>query len=601
MSVSLTLIGTDPDGGSISETLVFDSTWADNTAPAEAEKPEQGIITTAVFAAASSIGVDARVDDGPLSAIVVEVVPEPVYEDTAIEGALHVARFFWDGFRIINMLDKREVAPNLKIAGRPRYEIVAESTLAHHAFWPAGSDLVVFHFGDDSENMRNSDQLLTRRWALRERQDSDDPTLISASTEGEDAVYYSRAFRPPFGSMSFINVTLLGKARPEFTDAGGSRVQIRYTLDTDPGAWFPWESLNNIQGPEEYQDSRAISFFLNNPLVSLYKYQIRIVGRWASFMVVISNVNLRANPFDVLVRSLNDAFAVQHWSPGIPILEGTHKAISITEVAAGLRFLQFPQAFDSSNNDSLQTFVGGYTILGAPITAFSIATDGDVEVGGSLDVGSFIAAIGNITGNELHAVDLIECSLDAIIHGNTTSSNYLYENVQEVFAHIPLAAVASEFEAIDPGVSLNVNSTGITPTDTGFIGIPVGGSLIFTINPWLIHGATLKEVRIVATSHDGTDIDLVGTTDIASLLTTDSNHIVVGLNQTITVGGAAGNRQTFVFSPIDLVINLYNAGASLYRLSFVSVSSTTTCRIYQIVMVLEVDRVEKPLRIPFPV
>lgn len=336
LEVVLTVDGTDSDGNAISSTLTFDGTWVDNPGGSTFEQPAQALVTPETFAGSGiTVSIVSRVSDGPFSAVVVEVVPDFINEPTNADNALLVASFLWDGFRPLDMYDEREMVPSLKKAGVSRWERVGAALLASHALWPANEHQAVIVAGDDSENMLQSDQILTRRFGLRPYKDTDDPTQPSIARNGLDSWYVTGARRAST-DMRFIQVMLLGNDRWPGGASPTPYVQLRWTTASQPDTWSDWTDMNvDDYVRSRVTDGRAVSFHLYlpddvvgfDPTDSMLGFQLRIMGRWWSHLTVGSDENLHEATADALISALTSLFALQHWDTGF--FAGSHKAMAI--------------------------------------------------------------------------------------------------------------------------------------------------------------------------------------------------------------------------------------------------------------------------------
>ena len=452
LSVPLIINGKDKDGIALSSTVTFDSTWVDNPAPADAEEPSQQLLVDGIYAEITDITVGTRVADGPSTAIVVEFIPEPVYESTDIDHALPVASIFWDGYRAARLTDEREVTINLNKIGPSRADIVGESVLTHHSVWPALGALLVLVAAEDADQMVNSDQRLTRRWSPRGFKGAEDPVLASSRAVGRDSYYYSKAFRGIAGCQ-WIMVTLLGNP---IQIGLSNNAQYRVAVEGDEGTWSAWFDFDQSDATRHEVvpdiDIRPLSFIKYFPDLpgfsnsdAAFKFQVRFSGDWESMVIFASDEDLRTQTFDYLVNALNDAFKIQHWEPATPD-EGAHKETSITPVAADAGPGSVPRLEINLHPSDVAALGVDQVLVHTVAGDFSISADGTLTAPADIDAGGDISSSGGISSaNNVTAVDTIS--------GQTVTGNVLsFDSDQKIIRTIP----KSLFEAVIDTGDINI-------------------------------------------------------------------------------------------------------------------------------------------------
>jgi len=123
MQVQIQLRGKDASGGTVQETVTFDSTWTDSTPPSCAENPNQfgkfgsgQKLSTNVFSELTSWQVLLRQNDGINSAVVVYVEPDSVKLEAS--DVLPLASFRWDGTKTCDLRDDRPISLVAALPGR---------------------------------------------------------------------------------------------------------------------------------------------------------------------------------------------------------------------------------------------------------------------------------------------------------------------------------------------------------------------------------------------------------------------------------------------------------------------------------------------------
>ncbi len=114
LSIKIELTGKDTSSNIITEEVVFGSSWTDSTVPSCAENNSQWVTTTNIFSELTSLIVTERLNDGPLSAITVQAMINPVVTDE-IADVLPVAYLLWDGLKICEIIDERPINTEIGI------------------------------------------------------------------------------------------------------------------------------------------------------------------------------------------------------------------------------------------------------------------------------------------------------------------------------------------------------------------------------------------------------------------------------------------------------------------------------------------------------
>jgi len=440
LGVTLQITGTDINGASLVESVTFDSTWSDNPAGSGVEDPTQAETAIATFASVTEVRITARANDGPFSAVVVDAVPDFSNQASNIDRSLYVASFFWNGYRANDMLDMREVVPTLNHVDIPLWKQVSGSLLGGYTIQSAEPSNVLVLCGDDSDDLHNSDLILTQRMSLRVQKDTDDPTMTSADRRALDSWYYSRAMKTP-NTTQYIQVTLLGDAE-HFNVGGGVAVQYRYATIDLPDTWSNWNSFVASSLVHGKYDGTAIVFFAFMPddtpgfqtTDMVHKVQLRMVARWRGYICVVGDTDLD-------IRGLGDlwnAMEVEHWVDPVSPDDGEHKSIHITpEIGANVT----PKLYSEAHADdklgaglgNKQIAVYGWDGLGdlAPSEVFYINVNGDWWFNGgyqgTLQVDGDIQVTNQIFTDDLSATG--QGQFDALISSSVSTLTVLADSV----------------------------------------------------------------------------------------------------------------------------------------------------------------------------
>lgn len=590
LDVQITVTGTDRDGAALTETVTFGSSWVSNPAPSETEEPNQVAVTDAVFASVTEVSIDARVNDGPQTAVLVEVAPDFIYEETSINRNCLVARVFWNGFRSSKLWDLREVYPNVTSAfSRPTNEVLAESILGMRSlFQPSTEETVVyFDLGDDALDMRNSDLKLTRRFALRSRKGPDDPVESSSvgsfATSGIDSYYYSRVIRAPDG-MTWAQIIFLGRA--QIFSIGSNQPEIRWSIASDPDEWSDWTSMNSSAVAFEGRDGREIVYYID--LVndgdmdftdSVYAYQIRMIGHWAAFAVLLGEEepNFAASE---LAQCIDRAFKVNHWEcDEASATEGWHAAMlvyprsgeannpigSVPETSIIVVNANEGQKIDPTTLYFERFF--GWDDSSAPALTeqFYITLDGDGWFRQSLSIGSAIL---------LWDATFLRVTVDVLVDGDfTVTGNYQWDATRTFNDVVPLSHIAQILNASPAGAndwylgSVSWQETSaVVPgslTQTAILLTSTGDWIRFSIDEYIRNNCTLDQVELIVSKNIAGSVTV--TVDLHGVLVTGVGAVwtLLATDSVVYTSAVAADRQRLLFDINTVMIEL-----NLYTLTF---------------------------------
>lgn len=117
LDVQIRIYGTNVAGASIDELFTFtQATWGPNPTPPENPLPGASFLqfSTNQFATITSVNIEARVDDGPNSAVMVWMAQHPYSNYDEQADALHLATVDWNGYAFGNVFDKRIVGTTVQ-------------------------------------------------------------------------------------------------------------------------------------------------------------------------------------------------------------------------------------------------------------------------------------------------------------------------------------------------------------------------------------------------------------------------------------------------------------------------------------------------------
>lgn len=597
LNIEIGLQGTDRDGSSLSETITFGSSWVDNAGGSDTEEPNQAQISDGYFAGDElTVTIDTRENDGPFSAVIIEVVPDFVNESTSNDRGLYVCEFMWDGFHAIDMRDEREVVANLKKAGRPRWERMGQMILGAHAIWPANEHVAVLSLGDDSERMEASDQILTRRTGQRPYMAPNDTTLTSDDREGNDAWYYSRA---EYASdlMEFVQVIVTGDDNVDDPD-----VEFRWTTSEFPDLWSSWVQLDAgtyINTRKNGNTGTAMSFFSHLPdetgfgsSDTVWKWQLRIRGRWWSYVVITSDDNLHEQTADALITSLNDLFDVEHYGEGNSILSGRHRNILLFPDQSLYKLFIAAHEDDEDNPDNKSISMIGWH-------------DGDMAFSEIF----FVTAEGEIWAYKGWAGDLpvsgdLNLVGDANIGGDATADAFVYNASTDKYTTVPIEGLGM-VEVISESYegSFQVPGYDILATPGDIWSLPdffnvlacasANWELFFSLDPYIQHGATIKEIRVLMamTGGGGTQV-VVGrllTKTAVGTSTSTFSQLEFASDIMSDAGSGVRQREWLIFDMDDSLVSL---DTNCYCFHMYHSAGNAVCQILRIDVVTTADDVQ---------
>lgn len=150
LSVKLEITGKNLLGSTITEEVVFDNTWVGSSIPTCTENASQWKTTTNAFSELTSWILTERLNDGPLSAITIQALVNPVTTEE-LADVLPVAYLMWDGLQICDIIDERPINSSLKLKTLSPVSGGARGTCETAGLlWdreqPASAPNYVFHF-----------------------------------------------------------------------------------------------------------------------------------------------------------------------------------------------------------------------------------------------------------------------------------------------------------------------------------------------------------------------------------------------------------------------------------------------------------------------
>ncbi len=227
MSIQLKLIGSDSDGNSLTETVIFSGeSWGDVSIPG-VENSNQFIETTNIFSSLQSIQVLSRSSDGPHSEIILYNKLEAFIADSLNE-LLQIAQVTWNGYNIGEILDNRNISEfstyRLRLTNVASAAEIASSTI----------------FTEDFNRPKFIDIASTRINRFADGLDSSIPSSSVTNTTALVYGYRSIAFEVP-ESVRKIWLIVYGTEDNGFADGS---LRIRYANTTQPGVWLAQESVS---------------------------------------------------------------------------------------------------------------------------------------------------------------------------------------------------------------------------------------------------------------------------------------------------------------------------------------------------------------------
>lgn len=150
LSIRLEITGKDTSGSIITEEVVFGDAWSDSAVPTCTENADQWQTTTNTFSEVTSWILTERLNDGPLSAITIQALVDPVTTEE-FSDVLPVAFLKWDGLQICEIIDERPINSSLKIKTLSPVASAARGTsemacLMWDRETPASAPNYLFHF-----------------------------------------------------------------------------------------------------------------------------------------------------------------------------------------------------------------------------------------------------------------------------------------------------------------------------------------------------------------------------------------------------------------------------------------------------------------------
>jgi len=115
MSVKIRVYGTDTAGANINHLFEFSgATWKEPGPIPNASIPSSDWlaslqVSTSVFASVTNMVIEERIDDGPGSAVAVWALLNPEHTYDLMKDACHVSEVLWDGLRLAQIRDKRDI------------------------------------------------------------------------------------------------------------------------------------------------------------------------------------------------------------------------------------------------------------------------------------------------------------------------------------------------------------------------------------------------------------------------------------------------------------------------------------------------------------
>lgn len=582
LDVQITVEGTDPSGASFSVTVTFDGDWRENAAPATVELAAQ-MQEAGKFGFVEKISIANRENDGPHSAIVVEVMPDPVNEKGDLDNTLLVMVGHWDGFRVQSAVDARDISRNLitKTSGKARF--IADAILGHHSIYPARGILNRV-FGDDICDMKNSDLRQTSQFALYDTKDQNDSQ--GANSDGVlwqgDSLYYSKAFKLKDG-QTWILVTLHGDVNTIVEATSGS-AQFRYSIEDDPDTWSSWIAFDEFSGVSDgYRPYDRVRSYSKNLFDVdgfdgsdlMYKMQVRFSGTWDSINVFTSDLNLHDETAEALVADLSAAFEVEHYLQdsvsGNSAVQGQHRAMtvfadSIGKLKLGIR----PYAGDTDNLAQITLFTTENTTLFIP--AFSVDRTGagfflkSVAIGG----GTWSWSTANArfeTTSEVYVDNKTEAT------GNSTAANFVFGTAQTVPVEYDMTkaegiASSADTDHVHTTVGYSINTKALVFSGLPFPGITNGGA------SWYIHLPIGNAFR-----NNGR---LIGIELLVGCALSGSNTITMGINIGSYTQAGTVDTETEISGADATAVLLEDDSRQLLTFTFASPLSLTSGNIYRL-------------------
>lgn len=273
LNISIEVTGVEvTSGATVTETVVFDSTWQDSSIPTCSENPNQFVYTANRYSEIINFAVVNRLNDGPLSRLIIYADADPI-QTVDLSDILPVSEVVWTGLSMCSITDVRPINTDLKIPTLESIEAgaraLAETTLEAY---PTDPKFILGYWAEDFDRPKyiGTDVSDTTILSGLEPQD----TIIKKTSRGisDGDVYISKpiAVRPHTSnprSLRFIPI-----------EPGASlEILVRY-FDETSAAWSNWISV--MLNPDFAIDLVAAGA---GPLV---KWQMRVTGKVRGMVVV---------------------------------------------------------------------------------------------------------------------------------------------------------------------------------------------------------------------------------------------------------------------------------------------------------------------------
>lgn len=234
LDVQVQITGTDVNGVTVTETVKFDSTWAETAAGGASENPNQSKTTETVFASGTNVIVSARNNDGPNTTIMIQALVDPV-NTPLLANVLPVAEIFWNGFQVVGT-DVRDIRPiNTSLQPLDYMPVAAAAGVTAEVAASQASSGVLFHYWAEDFNKP--------RYVTTKVTDTDSPvepqsTKLTKLTKGlgRNDVYISRPIpvKPYDGNATSLRFIPIQPGK-DFS------IKARY-YDSTSDEWSPWVS-----------------------------------------------------------------------------------------------------------------------------------------------------------------------------------------------------------------------------------------------------------------------------------------------------------------------------------------------------------------------
>jgi hypothetical protein len=271
LDVQVEITGQDESGNTVTETVSFDDTWSDNTAPGTEENLDQSVITSTVFASVSNLIVSARNNDGPNTTILVQGLISPT-TTTAIADVLPIAEVFWNGFQVASVRDIRPVNTSMTLPDYMAIAAAAPATaeiLSTIATYP-----ILQYWAEDFDKPRLVTTEVTHTALVPDGLDPIPTELTKlAKGLGRNDTYISRpiAVKPYSGTARKLRFMPI-QPGPGFS------LKVRYYRAGVTNAWTPW--IDSFSNP-----GYTVSL---SSLTDMVKWQMIVTGPCQGMYVVLT-------------------------------------------------------------------------------------------------------------------------------------------------------------------------------------------------------------------------------------------------------------------------------------------------------------------------